>query len=31
VQVQVKLFPHLAEVFTDPMTEKQKRLITIRD
>ena len=28
-QMQVKLFPHLAEVFTDPMTEKQKKLITI--
>jgi hypothetical protein len=29
VKMQVKLFPHLAEVFTDPITEKQKRLTTI--
>jgi len=28
-QMQVKLFPHLTEVFTNPITEKQERLITI--
>lgn len=29
VQMQEKLFPHLAKVFTDPITEKQKKLTTI--
>ena len=28
-KVQVDLFPYLRSCFTDPMTDKQKRLITI--
>jgi hypothetical protein len=28
-QMQAKLFPHLTEVLTNPITEKQERLITI--
>ena len=28
-KIQADLFPHLQESFTDPITEKQKKLITI--